>query len=57
MRLNGGIESNPDPCTYDIQKTVQGSFHQGRPKFGETSGIQCACKDTQRFLEENLRRG
>ena len=43
MFVDGDIENNPVPSTYDIQKTVQGSFHQGHHKFGETSGIQCAC--------------
>ena len=43
LRVDGDIESNPGPSTYDLQKSVQGSFHQGHPKFGETSGIQCAC--------------
>ena len=40
LLIDGDIESNPGPCTY---KSIQGTFHQAHPKFGETSGIQCAC--------------
>ena len=32
------IESNPGP-TYEIVKAVQGSFNQGHPQFGATSGV------------------
>ena len=39
---SGDIESNPGP-PYKIEKAVLGTFHQGHPKFGDTSGIQCAC--------------
>ena len=39
---HGDIESNPGP-TFKTLKVIQGSFHQGHPKFGETAGIQCAC--------------
>ena len=28
---------------YTIVKLVQGSFHQGHTKFGETAGRQCVC--------------
>ena len=24
-------------------KVIQGSFHQGNPRFGRTAGVQCAC--------------
>ena len=40
--LGGDIESNPGP-PFTISKTVQGSFHQGDVKFGDTAGKQCAC--------------
>ena len=40
---DGDIESNPGPRSFKIAKFVQGSFHQGHVKFGETVGIQCAC--------------
>ena len=34
--------TNPGP-TYNIERVVQGSFHQGnRELFGGTAGIQCA---------------
>ena len=36
------MESNPGP-TYSIEKVIQGSFHQGNPRFGRTAGVQCAC--------------
>ena len=40
---DGDIETNPGP-TYNIERVVQGSFHQrNRESFGETAGIQCAC--------------
>ena len=40
---DGDIESNPGPRSFKIAKFVQGSFHQGHVKFGQTAGIQCAC--------------
>ena len=45
LLLSGDIESNPGPAPVSnkIQKAVLGSFHQGHPKFGDTSGIQCSC--------------
>ena len=30
-------------CNMSILKAVQGSFHQGNEKFGETAGMQCTC--------------
>ena len=44
MHLKGGdIKTNPCP-TYNLEKIVHGSFHQGNSQlFGETAGIQCAC--------------
>jgi len=27
-----------------VNAEVQGTFNQGHPKFGETAGVQCACK-------------
>ena len=44
MQLKGGdIETNHGP-TYNLEKIVHGSFHQGNSQlFGETAGIQCAC--------------
>ncbi len=35
LLLSGDVELNPGP-------SVQGSFHQGNSKFGETAGIQCS---------------
>ena len=45
MQLKGGdIEANPG-LTYNLEKIVHGSFHQENSQlFGETDGIQCACK-------------
>ena len=44
MQLKGGdIKTNPCP-TYNLEKIVHGSFHQGNSQlFGETADIQCAC--------------
>ena len=42
LQLSGDVESNPGP-TYPIEKVIQGSFHQGNPRFGKTAGVQCAC--------------
>ena len=42
LQLSGDVESNPGP-TYSIEKVIQGSFHQGNPRFGRTAGVQCAC--------------
>ena len=40
---DGDIETNSEP-TYNIERVLQGSFHQGkRELFGETAGMQCAC--------------
>ena len=40
---DGDIETNSVP-TYNIERVLQGSFHQGkRELFGETAGMQCAC--------------
>ena len=36
LLVAGDIESNPGPNMYIKQKTVQGSFHQAHPIFGET---------------------
>ena len=39
----GDIETNPG-STYNLDKIVHGSFHQGNSQlFGETADIQCAC--------------
>ena len=45
MQLKGGdIDANPG-LTYNLEKIVHGSFHQENSQlFGETEGIQCACK-------------
>ena len=45
LLLSGDIESNPGPApaSNKIQKAVLGSFHQGHPRFSDTSGIQCSC--------------
>ena len=44
MQLKGeDIETNPGP-TYNLEKMVHGSFHQGNSQlFGETADTQCAC--------------
>eukprot|EP00111_Clytia_hemisphaerica_P020469 TCONS_00060303-protein len=41
LLLSGDIELNPGPPQEEI-KSIQGSFHQGNSKFGETAGIQCS---------------
>ena len=43
LLVDGDVESNPGPTTFNPLKVVQGSFHQGNPKFGNTAGIQCTC--------------
>ena len=42
LQLSGDLDSNPGP-NYSIEKVIQGSFHQGNPRFGRTAGVQCAC--------------
>ena len=44
MQLKGGdIETNPS-TTYNLEKIVHGSFHQGNSQLlRETAGIQCTC--------------
>ena len=41
LLVDGDIESNPGPTSSNFLKVVQGSFHQGDPKFGHTAGVQC----------------
>ena len=43
LLTDGDVESNPGP-TFQTLKVIQGSFHQDGPKFGDTAGVQCACK-------------
>ena len=38
---DGDVESNPGPA--DITKLLFGSFNKGDSRFGQTSGLQCAC--------------
>ena len=51
--------------TYNVDKVVKGSFHQGDARFGDTAGSQCMCnalwaicysviKGTQYLTECNL---
>ena len=42
LQLIGDVESNPGPI-YSIEKVIQGSLHQGNPRFRRTDGVQCAC--------------
>ena len=42
LQLSGDVESNLGP-TYSTEKVIQGSFHQGNPRFGRTARVQCAC--------------
>ena len=42
LLADGDTESNPGQA-YRVLKTVSGSIHQGRPKFGLTAGVQCSC--------------
>ena len=42
LQLSGDVESNPG-STYSIEKVIQGSFHQGNPRFGRTASVQCIC--------------
>ena len=56
LLVDGDIESNPGPNTYIIQKSVQGSFHQAHPKFGDTSGIQCACNSLFAICWSSIKR-
>ena len=40
---DGDIETNPRP-TYNIERVLQGPFHQGkRELLGGTASMQCAC--------------
>ena len=50
------VESNPGPNTYNLLKVVQGSFHQGDPKFGQTAGIQCACNSLFSLCWSSIKR-
>ena len=52
---DGDVESNPGP-TFRILKVIQGSFHQGHPKFGHTAGIQCACNSFYALCRSTIKR-
>ena len=56
LLIDGDIESNPGPCPYKLQKSIQGTFHQAHPKFGETSGIQCACNSLFAICWSSIKR-
>ena len=56
LLADGDVESNPGPTTYDVLKVVQGSFHQGHPKFGQTAGIQCACNSLFTLCWSSIKR-
>ena len=45
LQLSGNVESNPGP-TYSIEKEIQGSFHQGNPRFGKN----CSCAVRLQFF-------
>ena len=58
LLVDGDVESNPGPgpTTYNLLKVVQGSFHQGNPKFGQTVGIQCACNSLFSLCWSSIKR-
>ena len=56
LLVDGDVESNPGPTTYNLLKVVQGSFHQGDPKFGQTAGIQCACNSLFSLCWSSIKR-
>ena len=41
LLIAGDIESNPGP--YTLNKVIEGGFHQGDKRFGNTAGSQCMC--------------
>ena len=45
LQLSRNVESNPGP-TYSIEKEIQGSFHQGNPRFGKN----CSCAVRLQFF-------
>ena len=55
LLTDGDVESNPGP-TFKILKVIQGSFHQGHPKFGHTAGIQCACNSFYALCWSTIKR-
>ena len=55
LLTDGDVESNPGP-TFKILKVIQGSFHQGHPKFGHTAGIQCACNSLYALCWSTIKR-
>ena len=42
LQLCVDVESIPG-LTCSTEKVIQGSFHQGNPRFGRNAGVQCAC--------------
>ena len=55
LMRDGDIESNPGP-TYSCVKVINGSFHQGDPRFGITAGTQCACNSLFSICWSTIRR-
>ena len=56
LLIDVDIESNPGPCPYKLQKSIQRTIHQAHPKFGETSGIQCACNSLFAICWSSIKR-
>ena len=55
LMRDGDIESNPGP-TYSCVKVINGSYHQGDPRFGITAGTQCACNSLFSICWSTIRR-
>ena len=40
---------------YRFVKLMQGTFHQGNPRFGETAGLQCVCNSLMSIVWSSIK--
>ena len=50
------VQGTVDISSYNILKLVQGSFNQGHPKYGETTGRQCVCNSIISIVWSKIRK-
>ena len=55
LMRDGDVESNPGQ-TYSCVKVINGTFHQGDPRFGITAVTQCVCNSLFSISWSTIRR-
>ena len=56
LLIDGDIESNPGPCHISYKNLFKAPFIKHILKFGETSGIQCACNSLFAICWSSIKR-